>query len=49
MLFDCTSCGGNLKITGATTRVPTCGYCEADLFSPQALWNALHPAWVRMR
>ncbi|GMV16405.1 MAG: hypothetical protein AMXMBFR56_46290 [Polyangiaceae bacterium] len=55
VLFGCTNCGGNLKITGATTRILTCGYCEADLFLPQALWNALHPVkkrrafWVRMR
>lgn len=55
VLFDCTNCGGNLKITSATTRILTCGYCEADLFLPQALWSALHPVkkrrafWVRMR
>lgn len=54
VLFDCTNCGGNLKITAATSRVLTCEYCDADLFLPQALWNVLHPIkkrrafWVRL-
>jgi hypothetical protein len=55
VMFDCTNCGGNLKITTETTRFTTCQYCEVDLFLPQALWNALHPVrkrrafWLRTR
>ncbi len=55
VLFNCTNCGGNLKITAETTRIVGCQYCEVDLFLPQALWNALHPVrkrrafWIRLR
>ncbi len=55
VLFSCTNCGGNLKITTETTRIVTCQDCEVDLCLPQALWNALHPVrkrrafWIRTR
>jgi ribosomal protein L37AE/L43A len=55
VLFACTNCGGNLQINSTTSRILTCGYCDADLFLPQTLWNALHPVkkrcafWIRMR
>ena len=55
VLFNCTNCGGNLKIGTDASRIVTCEYCEVDLFLPQALWNALHPVkkrrafWVRTK
>lgn len=55
VLFNCTNCGGNLKVTTDASRILTCEYCDVDLYLPQALWNALHPVkkrrafWVRTR
>ncbi|MBN1439708.1 MAG: hypothetical protein JW929_09885 [Anaerolineales bacterium] len=40
----CPQCGGNLQVTAQDARIVRCKYCKADVFLPDALWGALHPA-----
>lgn len=45
VMFACLQCGSPLKVDG-TTRVLTCGSCDADCYLPDPLWLRLHPAAV---
>jgi predicted RNA-binding Zn-ribbon protein involved in translation (DUF1610 family) len=45
--FGCPNCGANLSIRADSPRVLECGYCQTDLFLPDALWHALHPVKKR--
>ncbi len=47
--FSCPECGANLRITSESTRLLECAYCKSDLFLPDALWYAIHPARTRQR
>ena len=42
VVMACQSCGASLEVDGST-RMVTCGYCDASNFLPDPLWQALHP------
>ncbi len=45
VMFSCLQCGAPLKVDG-TSRILTCGACDADSYLPDPLWMRLHPAAV---
>ena len=40
--FPCPSCAASLSVDGST-RAPTCRFCQARAFLPDALWRELRP------
>jgi predicted RNA-binding Zn-ribbon protein involved in translation (DUF1610 family) len=43
VIFTCPSCAGALKVDGSK-RIIACSYCNSDIYLPDDLWFALHPA-----
>jgi len=45
--FACPECGANLRIASDSKRILGCDFCQANLYLPDPLWRALHPAKKR--
>jgi hypothetical protein len=41
--LKCNGCGGPQTVGGATTRIFSCSYCNAQCYVPDDLWSLLHP------
>ncbi len=41
--FNCPQCAAGLTITAEMPRVTACAHCDASVYLPDGLWNALHP------
>jgi ribosomal protein S27AE len=44
VMLTCPNCSGALSVTAESQRVLPCGYCGAEVFLPDAIWQRLHPA-----
>jgi hypothetical protein len=48
VVFACPQCQASLPLDGSG-RMVTCGYCHANVYLPDELWQRLHPAHAATR
>jgi hypothetical protein len=49
VVLNCPKCGGALTITAESTRMTPCEFCQAQVYLPDDLWQALHPVKTARR
>jgi hypothetical protein len=43
IVMSCPNCAGALSISAASERVMSCGFCNTEVYVPDAVWKRLHP------
>ena len=43
VVMSCPQCAGVLSVSARSERIMECGYCNSEVYVPDAIWKRLHP------
>ena len=43
IVMSCPQCAGALSVSARSERIMECGYCNSEVYVPDAIWTRLHP------
>lgn len=43
IVMSCPQCAGALSVSARSERIMECGYCNSEVYVPDAVWTRLHP------
>lgn len=43
VVMSCPQCAGALSVSARSERIMECGYCNSEVYVPDAIWKRLHP------
>ncbi len=43
IVMSCPQCAGALSVSARSERIMECGYCNSEVYVPDAIWKRLHP------
>lgn len=43
VVMSCPQCAGALSVSARSERIMECGYCNSEVYIPDAVWKRLHP------
>ena len=43
VVMSCPQCAGALSVSARSERIMECGYCNSEVYVPDAVWTRLHP------